>query len=107
MWNCPIELQTTALELKVREAENQVITEAVRQIGVRIDEKGLVEALNHDRRRYEEAYQKGWNDCREYYEKKCQEITDILAEMILKREKEEKKSEPDRKEGEPWNGIGG
>ena len=82
MWDPPIELQATALETMIREQENQKIMEVVRQIGVKIDKESLIEALNHDRKRYEEAYQKGWDDCRKQYEDQLTRIAEEAQGLI-------------------------
>ena len=74
IYNCPIKTQIGAVELMMREEYDRKIVRAVQQIGIDIDKEGLVEALNHDRKRYEEAYQKGWDDCKKHYEEKLNRI---------------------------------
>ena len=74
MYDCPISEQVGAIELMMREEHDRNIVRAVQKIGIDIDKEGLVEALNHDRKRYEEAYQKGWDDCKKHYEEKLARI---------------------------------
>ena len=80
MYDCPISEQVGAIELMVREEHDRNIVRAVQKIGIDIDKEGLVEALNHDRKRYEEAYQKGWDDCKKHYEEKLKQIIDLASD---------------------------
>ena len=80
MYDCPIETQLSGLQLMIREEHNRQIMEAVQKIGIKIDKEGLIDALNHDRKRYDEAYQKGWNDCKKHYEDKLSKIECLLKE---------------------------
>ena len=80
MYDCPISEQVGAIELMVREEHDRNIVRAVQKIGIDIDKEGLVEALNHDRKRYEEAYQKGWDDCKKHYEEKLARIAKEASE---------------------------
>ena len=74
MYDCPISMQTDGLELMIREEREKSIVRAVQKIGIDIDKESLIEALNHDRKRYEEAYQKGWDECKKHYEDKLARI---------------------------------
>ena len=59
IWSTPITLILTDLQVKTSNVEEQAIMEAVHRIGVEINKQELLDALNNDRRRYEEAYHEG------------------------------------------------
>lgn len=61
IYDCPIEQQIGQLSVMMANEHDRQIIKAVQQVGIEIDQKGLVEAINNDRRRYEEAYTKGYN----------------------------------------------
>lgn len=58
MHGWPISEQVGAIKLMTREEH----------------EEGFLEALNRDRKRYEEAYKKGWDDCKKHYKEKLARI---------------------------------
>ena len=59
------------------EYENEVI-KAIQKVGVTVDKDEILKALNADRTRYEEAYRKGFDDCRKQYERMMNRIDEIL-----------------------------
>lgn len=61
IYDCPIEQQIGQLSVMMANEHDQQIVKAVQQIGIEIDKQGLVEAINNDRRRYEAAYQRGYD----------------------------------------------
>lgn len=67
IYDCPIEQQIGQLSVMMANEHERQIIKAVQQIGIEIDQQGLVEAINNDRRRYEAAYHKGYNDALEGY----------------------------------------
>lgn len=67
IYDCPIEQQIGQLSVMMANEHERQIVKAVQQIGIEIDQQGLVEAINNDRRRYEAAYHKGYNDALEGY----------------------------------------
>lgn len=63
---------------EISEKENAYVMGCVHKIGVDIDEKALIAALQEDRERYEEAYHKGWRDCEKRYQAKMEAIMEIV-----------------------------
>ncbi len=76
IYNCPIETQLSAVQTIMREEYDKRVLHTVQQIGIDIDKEGLIEALNQDRKRYEEAYKKGWEDCETHYKEKLRRIAE-------------------------------
>lgn len=60
MYDSPIRIILNDIQTAV---ENEVYS-AVQRVGIDVDRDKLLQALNNDRKRYEEAYKKGWNDSR-------------------------------------------
>ena len=60
LYDSPIDVQVGALQMAYREELDRKIFKMVQQVGIEIDEKGLVDALNQDRKRYEAAYKDGY-----------------------------------------------
>jgi len=63
IWGTPITLISTDFQVKTSNVEEQAIMEAVHKIGIEIDKQELLDALNNDRRRYEDAYHQGEKHC--------------------------------------------
>ena len=83
-YDSPINVFTNeihGIDLMVREECGKTIIRTVQKIGIDIDEEGLTAVLNQDKKRYEEAYQKGWQDCEEAYKEKLRRIEDILGDL--------------------------
>lgn len=79
MYNSPIQLvqvQTMQDALNV-ELDNAIVRE-VQKVGIYIDKEQLQEAIQADRRRYEAAYKRGWEDCKRLYEGRLQKIHEAL-----------------------------
>ena len=78
MYVSPIEIVYKQMQDQMNlELENGVI-KAVNSVGINIDKQELMEALRQDRRRYEAAYQKGYNDCMSIYEERIQRAREAL-----------------------------
>lgn len=80
IYNSPINVQLGAVETMMRQEYDNQVMRAVAKIGIDIDKEGLVEAINNDRKRYNEAYRQGWADCKKYY----QERLDAIAALATK-----------------------
>lgn len=99
IYKAPIDLQLDAMRLIVRDEQEKQIIKAVQNIGIEISKEDLAAALNNDRRRYEEAWQKGYEaaikgrfrgqilkDVASAYLKshKAYELLKLIAEVIEK-----------------------
>jgi hypothetical protein len=85
-YDSPINLisqQMDGFRLMIEEEKDRQIVRAVQKIAIDIDKESLIEALNRDRKRYEAAYQKGWNDCEEHYASVLKEIQSKLDQVLL------------------------
>ena len=71
----PIELQNLN-DLVMQTTEDGII-KAVWNMGFKVDAQQLTYALNQDRKRYEYAYDQGWNDCKKHYEEKLKNIAEL------------------------------
>ena len=81
IYDAPIHTSISQIELMIKQEYTDQIVKAVGQVGIEINEKGLVEAINQDRKRYEEAYQRGWNDCKAHYADKIDKIDDYESKI--------------------------
>ena len=88
MYNSPIQIIQTMRDALNLELENEVV-KAVHKVGIYIDKDKLEEALRADRRRSEEAYKAGWNDCERQYEGRLQRIREALNPIEEETEEEE------------------
>lgn len=79
LYDCPISTSISQLQTMMTQEYNHQILKAVGQIGIKIDEDGLVQALNQDRRRYEEAYRAGYEACRKEYEDRMLKIAKLTG----------------------------
>lgn len=62
-----------ACQEKVRAKIEDLIVEAVRNVGIEVtDKEGLIAALKADKQRYEEAYKKGYRACEKLLDKAIQ-----------------------------------
>lgn len=84
IYDCPIETTVGQIHTMISRDYTDSVLRAVGQIGIEINEKGLVEAINQDKKRYEEAYQRGWDDCQKHYSHlaECEEKLIKIAEII-------------------------
>ena len=84
IYDCPISTTISQIHSMINQSYTDQVLKAIKQIGIEINEQGLVEAINNDRRRYEAAYQKGWDDCQEHYKHlaDCEEKLNKIAEII-------------------------
>lgn len=79
MYNSPIEIQMKNLNDIVMQTTEDGIIKAVWNMGFKVDSEQLTCALTQDRKRYEYAYDQGWNDCKLYYEGKLKQITELAS----------------------------
>ena len=54
------------------------IVKAVWNMGFKVNAEQLTQALIQDRKRYEYAYDKGWDDCKKHYEEKIKQINALI-----------------------------
>ena len=47
---------------------------------IEIDQESLIQAINSDRKRYEEAYKKGYADCEEHYKELLSQISKLALQ---------------------------
>jgi hypothetical protein len=78
-YDCPISTSISQIQTMMTEEYNHQVLKAIGQIGIEIDEQGLVQALNQDRRRYEEAYQAGYSACKKEYEDRMLQIAKLTG----------------------------
>lgn len=79
LYDCPISTSISQLQTMMVEEYNHQVLKAVGQIGIKIDEDGLVKALNQDRQRYEEAYRAGYSACKKEYEDRMLKIAKLTG----------------------------
>ena len=79
-YESPIILITQQFQAKVNEEYDNHIMNIIESYGIYIDKDTLIAALNADRSRYEEAYQKGYNTCKQIYQEKLKQIIDLVQE---------------------------
>lgn len=75
IYDCPISEQIGELKMMMADEHDKMVLKAVQQIGIEIDQESLIEAINSNRKRYEEAYKKGYADCEEHYRKLLSQIS--------------------------------
>ena len=74
----PIEAQLDTMHKLAITTTEDGIVKAVWNMGFTVDKEQLSLALQQDRKRYETAYEKGWNDCKQYYEEKMKQISELV-----------------------------
>ena len=79
IYDAPIFASISQMKYMVNEEYNNQILRAVGQIGIEIDERGLVQALNQDRERYEQAYCVGYAACKKEYEARLLKIAKLTG----------------------------
>ena len=82
MYDCPIHLQLGEMKMLIQEEQNRQIFKAVREMGIEIDQEGLIEAINADRKRYNAAYTQGWEDCKKYYQERLNDIAALASKEV-------------------------
>lgn len=87
IYDCPISEQIGALKTMMADEHDRMIIKAVQQIGIEIDQEGLIQAINSDRKRYEAAYNKGYSDCEEHYKELIGDIVKRLTPFAAGEEK--------------------
>lgn len=63
IYDCPIHEEIGELKTMMANEHDRVLIRAIQQVGIEIDQESLVQAINNDRQRYEEAYKRGYSDC--------------------------------------------
>lgn len=58
-YDSPVHLITKEISC----AMDDYVYKAIVSAGVNVDREKLIQIIHGDRKRYEEAYRKGWNDC--------------------------------------------
>ena len=81
LYQCPIETQLDAMRVMIRDEQEGKIIRAVQNIGIEIDKEGLVQALNNDRRRYEAAWNAGYEACKQEYGEMLKNASELLDKM--------------------------
>jgi len=80
MYLSPIEAQVTNLHMMAMKTTEEGVVKALWNMGFKVDLEQLTCALTQDKKRYETAYDKGWNDCKEHYEAKLKKLSEVIAE---------------------------
>lgn len=80
MYSSPIEVQMHNLNRLVMQTTEDGIIKAVWNMGLQVDAEQLTAALVQDSKRYETAYDKGWNDCKAEYEEKLKKISALISD---------------------------
>ena len=80
IYDCPISEQIGELKMMMADEHDKTVLKAVQQIGIEIDQESLIQAINSDRKRYEEAYKKGYADCEEHYKKLLLQISRLALQ---------------------------
>lgn len=75
----PIHETVGTLQTMMANEHDRVLIKAVQQVGIEIDQESLIEALHSDRKRYEEAYKRGYADCQEHYRQLLSQISKLAA----------------------------
>ena len=82
IYDCPIELQLGEIETLHNQELGREIIRTVQKVGISIDRDGLIEAINNDHKRYEEAYNKGYSDCKKLYDETLRSIAKLTGYSI-------------------------
>ena len=80
IYDCPITEQIGQLKMMMADEHDRMVFKAVQQVGIEIDQESLIQAINSDRKRYEEAYKKGYADCEEHYKELLSQIGKLATE---------------------------
>lgn len=79
IYDCPIHEQIGQLKTMMANEHDRMVIKAIQEVGIEIDQESLIQAIHNDRQRYEEAYKKGYEDCRKEYEEKMKRIANITG----------------------------
>ena len=80
IYDCPIFEQIGQLQTMMANEHDRMVLKAVQQVGIEIDQESLIQAINSDRKRYEEAYKKGYADCEERYKELLSQISKLALQ---------------------------
>lgn len=78
IYDCPISEQIGHMKMLMADEHDDTVIRLVQEIGIEIDKESLVQAIHSDRKRYEEAYRKGYADCQEHYKEILSQIGKII-----------------------------
>ena len=82
MYISPIDVHIEKMRLLTAQATEEAIVKAVWNMGVTVDKDELSLALQQDRKRYETAYERGWNDCKKAYEERIRQIEELARKEV-------------------------
>ncbi len=71
MYKSPIDLTISAIQMGIVKNQEEQIMRAIQNVGVNVDKKELIKALNYDRQQYEKGYCDG---AREFAERLLETI---------------------------------
>lgn len=97
IYDSPIRPIVKTSNVSFGEECDNIMMQAVHEVSVDIDREALVQAILADKRRYEDAYKKGYSDCQEKCKQKLREITEqirLMDEILSDDELIEKKVMP-------------
>jgi len=80
IYDCPISEQIGHLKMMMADEHDRTVLKFVQQIGIEIDQESLIQAINSDRKRYEEAYKKGYADCEKHYKELLSQISRLALQ---------------------------
>ena len=81
IYECPIQEQIGQLKTMMANEHDKMLIKAVQEVGIEIDQEALVQAIHNDRQRYEEAYERGYSDCKKECEKKIESLRQTIESL--------------------------
>lgn len=80
MYKSPIEIQMRNMhDLAIKTTQDGIV-KAVWSMVFKVNAEQLTQALTQDRKRYEYAYDQGWNDCKKEFERKLKKIAELAKD---------------------------
>ena len=79
IYDCPIHLQVGQIQSMMNKSIEDQVFKMVSEIGIEINRQGFIDAINQDRKRYEEAYRRGWEDCQSCYDDTLKAIAKLTG----------------------------
>lgn len=108
IWEAPIHTQVGEMKCMMANKFEQQVVKVVQEVGIEIDPKSLVEAINNDRRRYEEAYKRGFEDGRakglqdaDRRMNELQNVIDKISNILINMKLKEEQGETEETENGP------
>ena len=62
MYKSPIDLVVNQVQKIILEQQENQVSQAIQNIGVKVDKKELIKALKYDREQYQNGYNDGYTD---------------------------------------------